>query len=83
MYWVGQKVCSGFPDHLTEKNPSELLGQLNMRSCDGGENVLGYFIAKLTRAEAFETKREKKRVYCMNFCILSGGAKSSFKAQVQ
>ena len=61
MYWVGQKVCSGFPDDLTEKNPSELLGQLNMRSCDGGENVLGYFIAKLTRAEAFETKREKKK----------------------
>ena len=61
MYWIGQKVCSGFPDDLTEKNPSELLGQLNMHSCDGGENVLGYFIAKLTRAEAFETERKKKK----------------------
>ena len=44
---------------LQKKSPSKLLGQFNTWSCDGGENVLGYFTAKLTRAEAFETRREK------------------------
>jgi len=30
-------------------------------SCVGGENVLGYFTVKLMRAEAFETRRKKKK----------------------
>ena len=63
MYWVGQKLCSGFSDDITgkKKNTSKLLGQLNMWSCDGEGNVLGYFTAKLMRAEAFETGRKTFR----------------------
>ena len=46
---------------LQKKSPSKLLGHLNMWSCVGGENVLGYFTVKLMRAEAFETSRKKKK----------------------
>lgn len=94
MYWVGSKsVLLGFSDDITgkkkKKKKTSKLGQLNMWSCDGEENVLGYFTAKLMRAEAFETgekqtnKQTKNTYLLQEFMHSFRVAKSSFKAQVQ